>query len=239
MLFRPTWARICRRFWSSQLKDWGVTAETAAAAARENLAAGSTQDFLHNGSGVFASGWQDTYDASRLLLPGMFSSMKLPGRPVVVVPHRDRVLVGGSEDEESLFAALQTELEKPYSLSPRPLLWTEEGWLAHQPRLPAWRDLAHRYEVGLYNSQAAHLNESLSEDIFVASLLSIARGEHCTEVVNWAAWVLIQVSPEPRSEPRCYAWEDFLRGFAAYLRVEPGVNPRCYRTWVSSDRLLP
>ena len=245
----------------SQLDKWAISREEAVQTAKDNLLGRSMHEFLSDGSGLYRSPWRDTYDVSRLLLSQLFAGLAVKGKRLVVAPHRDCLLVGGSEDEDALWQALQEELGQPYPLSPRPLLWRPDGWDAYEPRHEAWRKCLRSFEAEVYNDQAELLNDSMEEDIFVASVMTISRGRESTDVTNWAyqcdtllpqaRWVMIQVDPTPKSEPRCYRWEDFRRGFAAFLQEEPGLVPRRYRTkgfptptdldavaWVDTGKLL-
>lgn len=86
----------------SKLEAWGIDYEDAEMVAIENLRAVTTPSFAQIGTGVWLSQWGDAYDAARLMLPEVFVNLPLNGRPVVLVPDRDRLLVTGSEDTQGL-----------------------------------------------------------------------------------------------------------------------------------------
>lgn len=252
-------ADSCMYLQASQLREWGVPVEEAVRIARDNLWARSQEQFREVTPGLYLSPWQDAHDACRLVLGRLLEGLVVRGERLVVSPHRDVVLVGGSEDEELLFRALDGQLEEPYALSPRPLRWAGEGWLPYEPRLPAWRALLDSCEAGFYNEQVEYLNRTLSEDVGIMSVQCISRGGASTRVTTWAHdcvcllpradWVLLDRAD---GDPRCYAWDDFLRGFTGSVRPEPGMLPPRWRTaaapteaelesaaWVGIDDLLP
>ena len=86
----------------SKLEAWGIDYEDAEMVAIENLRAVTTPSFAQIGAGVWLSQCGDAYDAARLMLPEVFVNLPLNGRPVVLVPDRDRLLVTGSEDTQGL-----------------------------------------------------------------------------------------------------------------------------------------
>ncbi|MBX3172477.1 MAG: hypothetical protein KF760_34050 [Candidatus Eremiobacteraeota bacterium] len=249
----------CMYLQARQLEDWGIPIAEAVRVARDNLWARSQERFQEIRPGLHLSPWLDSHAACRLVLGRLLEELAVRGDRLVVAPHRDLVLVGGSEDEELLFAVLEGQLEVPYQLSPRPLRWVGEGWLPYEPRLPAWRALLDSVEAGFYNEQVEYLNRTLTEDVGVMSVQCIRRGGAGTRVTTWAHecvcllpradWVLLDRGD---GDPRCYAWSEFLTRFTTSVRPEPGIVPPRWRTartpteaevesaaWVGVDDLLP
>ena len=249
----------CMYLPAKQLEEWNIPVTEAVRVARDNLWAQSQERFQQAAPGLFVSPWQDSNDASRLVLGRLLEGLPVRGDALAVAPHRDLVLVGGSEDEELLFQVLTGQLDVPYQLTPRPLRWDGESWRAYQPALPAWRALLESAEALFYNEQVEYLQRTLTEDVAVMSVQSISRGGATTRVTTWAHdcvcllpradWVILQ-SGEP--DPRCYAWDEFMARFTRSVRPEPDMLPPRWRTaslptpeeleaaaWVGIDQLLP
>ncbi len=88
----------------AHLERWGIAVEDAYRQGGENLRRRPAADWRvgRNAPGVYASGWADGFDSSRLFLPRAFDGLPLRGRPVVLAPSRRRILVTGAEDEGGL-----------------------------------------------------------------------------------------------------------------------------------------
>lgn len=89
---------------TADLERWGIAVEDAYRQGGENLRRRPPADWRvgRNSPGVYASGWADGLDASRLFLPREFDGLPLRGRPVVLAPSKRRLLVTGAEDEGGL-----------------------------------------------------------------------------------------------------------------------------------------
>jgi hypothetical protein len=95
---------------------------------------------------AFVSPYRDGFDATRMLLTDRFTELPVKGRPVVLAPTHDIVLVAGDEDESAL-EAISTWGEQAL-LEPKPhtahaFRWEGSGW---RPWLPprmhrAWQKL--------------------------------------------------------------------------------------------------
>lgn len=249
----------CMYLEAKQLKEWGVPVEEAVRVARDNLWARSQETFQEMRPGLHLSPWADAHDSCRLVLGRLLEGLPVRGERLAVTPHRDLLIVGGSEDEEMLWHAISSQLDAPYQLSPRPLRWVGEAWLPYEPRFPAWRALLDSVEAGFYNEQVEYLNRVLTEDLGIMSVQTISRGGAVARVTTWAQdcvcllpradWVLLDRAD---GNPRCYAWDEFLARFTTSVRPEPGLLPPRWRTasapteaevesaaWVSIDHLLP
>ena len=128
-----------------ELRRWGVDFEQVLAAALENLRQRSPEPLQPLAPGTCQAPWNDNYAASRLLLDEVVRRCPVRGQPVVLVPHRDLLLITGSEDEDGLrrisASALQA-IMAPHALDGRALRLTPEGWVPFMPeRLSdAWGD---------------------------------------------------------------------------------------------------
>lgn len=116
----PTHSAIANE---AHLQDWGITFEEAFATGIERLRESTLPKFRQQ-NGVWVSTWDDDYDSSRVLLPGIFDDLPLHGEPVVVIPNRLTLMVCGSEEPDALrvmFAlaeAVVREKPKPQNTSP-------------------------------------------------------------------------------------------------------------------------
>ena len=164
---------------ATELESWDVSFDAAYEIALENLRARTHGSMEEARPGLYVSRWDDGYDASRLLLPELFGSLKLRGDPVVSVPSRNLLVVAGSEDPEAL-AALADVTAKVLGEESRPLSadvlqfhahsWREAAAsVSQQRRLLKARQLLLQRD---YNQQAEllnQLNQTQGKDIFVAS----------------------------------------------------------------------
>lgn len=121
----------------SKLESWGIGYEDANKVAIENLRAATTPSFEQIGTGIWLSQWGDAYDAARLMLPEVFATLPLNGRPVVLVPDRDRLLVTGSEDTQGLrvmvYVANKIREEAHRPLSGTALMLLDGVWREFTP----------------------------------------------------------------------------------------------------------
>jgi uncharacterized protein YtpQ (UPF0354 family) len=119
----------------------------------------------------------DTYESSRLLIPGWLASFrgKVQGTPVAIVPNRSMVLVGGSGRPEMIARLIETA-EREFSASTRsisPALYTvdDEGrvvpYLSADPRVRIAHEKLATFEYGQQKELLAA--SSFAEDVFVAT----------------------------------------------------------------------
>jgi hypothetical protein len=94
-----------------RLESWGLSFDDALRTARANLRERTTGTFTQQGHGVFVSRWHDAYDSSRLLLTELISRLEVHGDPVALLPHRDHLIITGSDDANGLRQA--AELAEP------------------------------------------------------------------------------------------------------------------------------
>jgi hypothetical protein len=154
------------------LTDWGVTADRAWADALENLAAREGARFERIVEGVYRSPWKDNYDTARILLPGRLKRLRVKGDPVVFLPHRDVLIVTGSQDDDGLLRALdavEEALELPRATTGRAWRLRGEQW---EPFLPepsskayeALKDFSDDARVRDANDQKAALDEKFEAE---------------------------------------------------------------------------
>ena len=192
------------------LDEWGTTFEKALEIAEKNLEAISKDDFFQppGFSGVYISPWQDSYDATRLILPNVIDRLEVTGDPVAAVPNRDTLIVTGSEDKEGLKKLVELaseELEKPRPLSGTVLRRTKKGW---EPFLPGTDSPLYNSFMMMQTSVLApdyqyqkelldQLYREVGADIFVAKY-QVMRHEDNGSVISVCVWTrdLVSLLPE-------------------------------------------
>jgi hypothetical protein len=164
-----------------RLEAWGLTFDEALRTARANLRERTTGTFARSAPGVFVSRWRDAYDASRLLLTELISRLEVRGDPVALLPHRDHLIVTGSDDTEGLRRA--AEMAEPlladqrrqtgYAFALRDGGWRQFMPPDDHPARTAFANLAKLTQYLDYGGQQQALIERLkkegkADDIFVA-----------------------------------------------------------------------
>jgi uncharacterized protein YtpQ (UPF0354 family) len=126
---------------AESLEEWGVTFDEANNRAAHNLMAEGTH-LARLDNGVLAVASEDTYESSRLIVPGWLAGLgeEVDMRPVAVVPSRDTMLIADEGDETALRWMLDEALrvfnDHPRWLSPVPYHPDEDGAVV------AWRPAA-------------------------------------------------------------------------------------------------
>jgi hypothetical protein len=171
------------------VSTWGVGAPEVFAAALENGRAYFTEDVESYDAQapypIFYVARDDSYESSRILVPGWLASFadKVVGKPVAIVPHRGLVIVGGDGDNGCLRRLIDAG-KAEFEASPRrisPALYTVDGDGKVVPlTLPAGHPLAtdvlvghHMTAISEYQIQEKQLEERLEEDIFISSYSAV------------------------------------------------------------------
>jgi hypothetical protein len=224
---------------SAQLTTWNQTAEAVFTAARENAA----RHFGQGDSKIYDDRlpyplWHvsrdDSYESSRLLLPGWLASFtgKVKGRPVAIVPHRSFVLVGGDGDEACLQRLIESA-RREYEASTRavsPALYTVDDAGAVVPlTLASDHPLASQVAIGHvllasheYGAHREVLQRRHGEAVFVSSYVGIQRKDG--SVSSYTTWTKDVPSLLPRAHEIAFV-------------IDPGqLSSRMYR--VSWERAL-
>lgn len=131
-----------------RLEAFGLKFDELFNRAVENLRERPQVDFEQPDSTVaaFVSPYRDGFDATRMLLTERFTSLPVKGRPVVLAPTHDIVLVAGDEDESALEAIAtwgEQALLEPKPHTAHAFRYEDERW---RPWLPvrmhrAWQKL--------------------------------------------------------------------------------------------------
>jgi hypothetical protein len=239
-----------------QAQRWGVDAERLFKAGRSELLARSRGDgFEAIAPGLYASPWKDNHDIGRAALPALLRGLKLTGEPVVFLPHRDHLLVAGSEDPAALAAAaarVEALLDGPRSLSGRAWRLGKAGLEPFEPagdaphalalqrlrRTSALRDANEQKDA----LDAKHQAEGI--DVFVGTALLLE--DEAGEEVSYCVWtkgvdtllpraeyvVFVDVDVEGEGEGRIVAaarWEDVERQVKGALARDDSTWPPRYR----------
>jgi uncharacterized protein YtpQ (UPF0354 family) len=180
--FPDSVASIARK----QLETWGVGEEELLGIAIGNLRVRRTNATVFEPlqEGLYLSGWQDSYDATRLLATDVIRQLDVKGAPVLFPFSRDHLLVCGLDDEDALLAAVETmarNLERTRIESLVPLLLGDaDDFTVFEP--PKESDLGSalaalqvQSSVGDHADQRGwleRLNEAAGEDVFVANTMA-------------------------------------------------------------------
>lgn len=190
---------------------WGIPFDEALEVARGNLEKLSAAPFERVRPGVYLSPWRDNHDAARLLLTGALRRLLVRGDPVVMVAHRDTLIVTGTGDPQGLEAmAMMTEviLDEPRSISGIPVcLLDDDTWAPFVPepgdpafvRFAALRVGTLASEYGRQKQMLDGLHEKRGEDLFVASYEGRISDDG-REVFSYCAWTREVVSLLPRTD---------------------------------------
>jgi hypothetical protein len=251
----------------STLRAWGVSRDEAFAHARATLAA---HDAIHGVEPYDAAAsypiwhvaYDDSYQSSRLLLPGWLASFagRVAGRPIAIVPDRNRVIVSGDEDIATVRRLLETA-EREFSASARslsPAVYTVDDTGRVVPYLgdashPLARPLKIAelklgiYEYGIQTNALKETYDAQNIDLFVGSFFGIespSRGpisyttwaEGAESLLPVTDFVAIQIDGATAFAP----WKSIERHAAHCLRAEPTLEPPRMRTlgWPSREALL-
>jgi uncharacterized protein YtpQ (UPF0354 family) len=85
------------------IAEWGIDRDELHTIALENLKQKSANhQFAKIAPGVYKATFNDGYDSSRILLPGVFDDLPLNGDPVAMIPCHDTLLVAGANDQRGL-----------------------------------------------------------------------------------------------------------------------------------------
>lgn len=181
-----------------ELARWGITFDEALTTALGNLRQRSTEPLVQLAPGTCESPWEDSYASSRLLLDEVVRRCQVRGAPVVLVPHRDLLLITGSEDEDGLKRAAGLALKAvmaPRAVDGRALRLTPEGWEPFMPeRLSdAWGDFR-KLELFTrardYSEQTERLDklyQEKGEDVFVAAFTPYQ--DERGHTISYALWL--------------------------------------------------
>ncbi len=248
---------------SATLQRWAVDADEVLAAAQARVTSMladpriELHDQVHGPLWSVATG--DTYESSRLLVPGWLASLRnvVEGRPVAIVPERGILFVGGDQRPE-MIQRLAQMAEKEFSSSPRSVscaLYTvdDDGevvpYLPQPPHPCAGIAGVGHAELALreHQQQKAQLEAAPEpkEDIFVATYLAFQTPEGVVRSrAVWTEGVLtllpetnfvMLVTMDEKGERALSRVDVPFAVIADRLTLEPGLTPARDRTGVFPD----
>ena len=211
-----------------RLQAWGLSFEELYARAKDNLRAASQAPWEEGAPGVFVSPFHDSLDATRVVLPELFTALPLKGKPVFIAPTHDIVFVTGDDDPEGLQQiAVWTEeaLLEPRAhtaIAFRLVEGTWERWLPPKghPAFAKLKLLALQTTASAYSRQKEVLEallESNGHEILVATLRAFR-------------------APSGDVFTAC-AWQDGLEALLPqtdridFVRPGPGNTPSSAKVW--------
>lgn len=214
---------------ADRLEAWELSFDELFAQAKENLRAASQVPFEEAAPGVFVSPFHDTLDATRMLLPELFSGLAVKGTPIVLAPTHDVVFVTGEDDPEGLqqvAAWTEEALLEPRAHSAIAFRLEGDGswrpWLPPKghPAFAKLKLLALQTVASAYSRQKEVLEallETNGHEILVATLRAFR-------------------SPSGEVFTAC-AWQDGLEALLPqtdridFVRPGPGNTPSSARVW--------
>ncbi|MEM7453830.1 MAG: DUF1444 family protein [Planctomycetota bacterium] len=187
---------------NQELEDWGVTFWEAREVALQNL---YETEFAYTSVGdeLYVSGTGDSYDATRLILSGLFDELEVEGSPVAMVPNRDTLVVTGSRSIVGLKMMLefsgQQLRDKPRPMTATPMiLGPEDTWddwevpMNHE-LYDEFRKLKITWLASEYNDQKQLLDRINRQQNSPTVISSCFVGEKSGRTESFCIW--------PRSEP--------------------------------------
>ena len=179
-----------------QLQDWGVSFYEAMEVAKENLAA-IEMSVSKAGDGFYAVMTGDSYDSSRLLLLDLLPQLEIQGEPIAMVPHRDVLLITGTEDLDGLAMMAQfaeAAFEHPRYLSCQPLALDGTQWVswmlpADHPHFLQYRLLEVKSLAGLYERQQELLTAVYEQEGIETFIATYRMAESNTgSILSYSVW---------------------------------------------------
>jgi hypothetical protein len=236
-----------------ELERWGLSFDGAFKVALENLRQRSTEALDQLAPGTCMAPWEDNYASSRLLLVEVVRRCAVRGDPVVMAPHRDLLLITGSEDEDGLRQVAEKSLQAlmaPRAMDGRALRLTSEGWVPFMPeRLSnAWggfRKLELYTQARDYDEQTKRLEKLYAErgeDVFVASYTPYQ--DEQGRSISYAVWlrgvdtllpkadVIFFMDPALGEEAPPVAiarWDEVVKAIGYLVKKQVGLYPERYR----------
>lgn len=235
-----------------QLLKWGVSFDEVYECALENLKKRSDKPLVEAVSGVYISNWQDGYDASRILLTDMISSLPLTGAPVVMMPSAENLVLTGADDVEGLASVLnviEPMADKPRSMVGVPLVFRGGEWMPleiapEHPLYERFRVLRISATARSYADQrgvVAEWLQSIGEPAVVTPYLATQRRDG--SVSSCSVWPEGVPCVIPRADSvvftgdsadsnqevlACNSWEKVLEVVGGLLKPTP-FHPELYR----------
>ncbi|TFW32024.1 hypothetical protein [Massilia horti] len=193
----------------AQLKEWGVTFETALEAAMDNLRNRSIDNFcaIEGAPGLTRSNWLDAYDSSRILLPDLLFRGVASGDPVVMIPTRETLLLAPDNNAAAQLAMLALAgqaLQDSSRWCSTAMYKVVDGRLdVYEPQDAQVRESLRAMERDVAMSDYADQQQQLEkaherdgQDIFVASFSTMKKDGRIVSFCTWNEEVTAGMLPK-------------------------------------------
>jgi len=175
-----------------QLERWGVTHDEVFDVALANLRDRSVEQMRKLQEGFYVSTWHDTYDPSRLLLPDLIYRHRVFGKPVAMMPTKDRVYLTGDRDEAGLRMLVDAAKQEAGSfrfLTLKLLRLTDDKWEEYvpDPLQALLANLRRIEESRSYSSVHELLEKVAGQDVAIGGYL-LLQEQTSGKLVSWCLW---------------------------------------------------
>jgi hypothetical protein len=227
---------------NSKLAGWSTTLDELLPRALTNLARITPEPFQRAANGLYYSHYDDTHDATRLMLKDRITECRLKGRPLAVMPNRNRLFIAGEDDHDAQAKmldmtdqALEQE-SRPMAIFPIVFdgttwkLWRVPETNPHKNRYDRLHALAMNDEYGSQKELLDALHEKIGTDVFVASFVAYQDQEgrlHTMSTITEDVPTLLPKSDE-----------------ITFVRMTPAPGVVCAAPWdavaqILGERLVP
>lgn len=189
--------RLMQTVVMENVRSWKVSIEQIREDAMRNLSKNSQPQFKQIEAGIYQTAWDDGYDASRILLPSVFSAIE-PDRKIIVAPMSADMMIVANSNKPETIEKLIAEVYKALhnngkSLSPCLLSLEENNWrevklpLGH-PSTQAYSELKKLWLNQAYSSQQTALQKiyhNEEKDPFISTYNLAKKNGHIVSYVGW------------------------------------------------------
>lgn len=234
------------------LEKWSVSIEELMPRAITNLHRLTPEPFQPVKPGFYMSTYEDTHDASRMLLAVRVKECRVKGRPIAVAPNRNGLLITGEEDIENqklLIEVCNKLADGPRPMPPFPLVYENDQWKLwrasrENPNHAAFDLLTVRAQMEIYAPQKElvdKLYDLNGTDVFVATYS--AWQDEMEEVVSSCVWTESVLALLPKTDVisfvvlkgdsgenlGIYEWDTVAMAVGDSLKLDPQFYPPRYR----------
>lgn len=168
---------------AQKYKDWDVSFDELFERALVNLDRVTPEPFQRAQAGFYYSHYQDTHDATRALLRGRVSECRLNGRPVAVMPNRNRLFLVGEDDfaaQDAMLSWTSKSLQEESRPQPVfPIVFDGNEWVAwapsdanpHAEKFKRMVATAWNEEYTTQKSYLDAIHQKEQKDVFVANYM--------------------------------------------------------------------
>lgn len=234
------------------LEKWGARFDELLPRAITNLHRITPDPFQPLQPGLYMSAYEDTHDASRLLLPERVKECRVKGRPLAVAVNRNILLITGEDDFEAqkgFLSVYEKAAELPRPMPPFPLIYENDCWhLWRSPRDNPNHNAFDRLTVVAYHNIYSVQKELVDQlfdlektDIFVASYS--AWEDQSGAIYSCCVWTESALSLLPKTDTisfvvlkgdsgenlGIYDWDKVMEVAGELLQLDPEFYPTRYR----------